>query len=664
MPAEVYLLALSKPRLLHSRNSMRITKFREDLGKEGGEVLNAHSHKIPGITIRPTIESLQSSNDSVQDKHFNQPRGQCGRKSRPQTSWTWWTPEILAQVGGMACLTAIIIILCRVDGRPPPELFWGITLNTLLAFLTSLTKVAFLVPVVEGLGQLKWLWFLSPKQRPLIDFQVFDEGTRGGIGTLKLLFSFKGFLSSFGALIMLSGLFTSTLTQQAIAYGLVDAESTHSNDTATIDRATTFSMYDGSNALAIRPYDTLREQQAIFDGVTTPPTESIPQVRPNCASGQCTWPRYGSLAACGGVANLTAMGNERLLQRLRDITEKRLNVVFETANITAGAAGYGGFYQAISEAFPVIIGLLDGPTGAFNESVTALIASDSFVAYTDEMFDLSVRPFDMSKIKFLEIAFWWCTKTYETRVSQGQATTLEVSTISVPVDSSANNTLNVSWDPKFFPCYSTGKCNETYGSTEIVLSPPLGLPVNSTEAYSVNAWSGITGSHLIASTMLDSLLLDRTRGVISSNGGGVAKAFGFSLLGDFFATSVPLPETQLQNVRTVVQNTARSMTNLVREGTTRLGRDEIVKGTVFTPQSFVKVRWEWMAMLATQLVLTGVFLGITMGVTCRARLQVVKNSSLATLCALDEEIRRGAGGVGCLEGSQKWAKGVGVHLER
>ena len=87
---------------------------------------------------------------------------------------------------------AIIVILCRADGNPQQDSFLGITLNTLVAFLTSTTKAAFLVPVVEGLGQLKWLWFLSSKPKPLLDFQVFDEGTRGGIGTLKLLFRFKG----------------------------------------------------------------------------------------------------------------------------------------------------------------------------------------------------------------------------------------------------------------------------------------------------------------------------------------------------------------------------------------------------------------------------------------------------------------------------------------
>lgn len=156
-----------------------------------------------------------------------------------------WLPEILSQIGGLLCLLGIVILLWRADGKPPPNLNLGLTLNTILAFLTSMAKVAFLIPIVEGLGQLKWIWFLSRKNRPLVDFQLFDEAAQGGIGGLKLLLSFKGFRASLGALVMLSGLFTSTLTQQAISYTIIQSVSPDGNGTATVNRATTFSTYDG-----------------------------------------------------------------------------------------------------------------------------------------------------------------------------------------------------------------------------------------------------------------------------------------------------------------------------------------------------------------------------------------------------------------------------------
>ena len=92
---------------------------------------------------------------------------------------------------------AICLVLWQADGKPPQALYLGITLNTALAFLTSLAKVAFLVPIVEGLGQLKWMRFLLPhgRRRALIELQVFEEGSRGGLGCLKLFCGFKGQVS-------------------------------------------------------------------------------------------------------------------------------------------------------------------------------------------------------------------------------------------------------------------------------------------------------------------------------------------------------------------------------------------------------------------------------------------------------------------------------------
>lgn len=98
---------------------------------------------------------------------------------------------------GLTLAIVIVVVLARSDGNPPPQWPAGITLNTFLAFFTSLSKVGFMLPIIEGLGQLKWMWFMSSKPRPLADFQVFDEASRGAFGSLKLLLRFKGFVSGF-----------------------------------------------------------------------------------------------------------------------------------------------------------------------------------------------------------------------------------------------------------------------------------------------------------------------------------------------------------------------------------------------------------------------------------------------------------------------------------
>ncbi|KAK1753682.1 hypothetical protein QBC47DRAFT_304021 [Echria macrotheca] len=508
------------------------------------------------------------------------------------------------------------------------------------------------------------MWFLSPKYRLLSDLQVFDEATRGGLGGLRLLLSFKGFLASFGALIMMSGLLTSTLTQQAVTYPQFEAESHGSaTDKAEIARATTFSAYNG-NTIALAAYDSLREQQAIFNGAFQAPAEDILPVAPVCSSGECRWPPYGTLAICGGVANLTALGNTTLLESLGEMAEKRLSVLFDTTRSTADALGYGDrYFSIVPQVYPIVIGALDRPTGAFNASVTALMASDSFVAYADELLNNSF-PFDVNKLKYLEVAFWWCTKSLETNVTAGKAVTTEIairSELARPLDT----VLNQPWHPEYLQCYTQGTCNATYGDKVASLAAPLGLR---DEEYTVHLWTGLSASALLATSMFDSVFMDRTRGNVASNGaGGIAQAMGLSILGDFLSTVAPAPEEQMGAVRRLVANVAQSTTNLIRSGNTRLNKTDasaVVTGIVKTQQPFVVIRWEWMAMVAAQLGLTALFLVITMIYTHRAQMQVIKCSSLATLCALDSNTRGHIGGIDDLEGLKEKAKCLAVRLQR
>ena len=103
----------------------------------------------------------------------------------------------------------------------------------------------------------------------------------------------------------------------------------------------------------------------------------------------------------------------------------------------------------------------------------------------------------------------------------------------------------------------------------------------------------------------------------------------------------------------------------LRTGTTRLDLAEnTVSGTVFTPQAFVRIHWAWMAMLAVQLLLTTMFLAATIAETYASRMQVIKSSSLATLCALDRTTRRRVGGLGDIDELTKGAKDTEVRLER
>ena len=48
-----------------------------------------------------------------------------------------------------------------------------------------------MIPVIECISQLKWLWFVD-RYRILADFDVFDRASRGSWGSLQLLTLLRG----------------------------------------------------------------------------------------------------------------------------------------------------------------------------------------------------------------------------------------------------------------------------------------------------------------------------------------------------------------------------------------------------------------------------------------------------------------------------------------
>lgn len=103
-----------------------------------------------------------------------------------------WAPEILSATLSICLVATIIGILRTYDGKPQPELGPHLTLNGLIQFLATIAQFAFSYPLVRGLGQLKWLWFLPRDPRPLRDFEAYDDACRGSWGSLQLAFRLRG----------------------------------------------------------------------------------------------------------------------------------------------------------------------------------------------------------------------------------------------------------------------------------------------------------------------------------------------------------------------------------------------------------------------------------------------------------------------------------------
>jgi hypothetical protein len=104
----------------------------------------------------------------------------------------WWLNELLGLVLSLLAFIAIVIILRVYEDHALPDWPYNVTLNTFLALFTTIATAGLMVAVLEGLGQLKWIWFMRVK-RPLADFQTYEDACRGGaVSSFNLLWTLKG----------------------------------------------------------------------------------------------------------------------------------------------------------------------------------------------------------------------------------------------------------------------------------------------------------------------------------------------------------------------------------------------------------------------------------------------------------------------------------------
>lgn len=92
------------------------------------------------------------------------------------------------------------------------------------------------------------------------------------------------------------------------------------------------------------------------------------------------------------------------------------------------------------------------------------------------------------------------------------------------------------------------------------------------------------------------------------------------------------------------------------------GGSGTVQGTTLALQSIVEVRWGWLALLASQVALTAVVVAAMVRMTVSSGVQVLKDSSLATMCFLDPETRAALGPVSDFRVVKEKAKSVKVVL--
>lgn len=101
-----------------------------------------------------------------------------------------WLFEWLGLLVSAASLAATVLVLRRYDGQRIPD--WGpLSFNTLISILTLVSKMAALYGATSAISQLKWVWF-AEHGKSLLDYKIFDSGSRGVAGATMLAWTVKG----------------------------------------------------------------------------------------------------------------------------------------------------------------------------------------------------------------------------------------------------------------------------------------------------------------------------------------------------------------------------------------------------------------------------------------------------------------------------------------
>lgn len=132
--------------------------------------------------------------------------------------WQW---EFGASAFSLGCFAAAVGVLAKYEHRSLAswDFVLNISLNTLVAVLSTLSRTALLVPVASCISQLKWIHLVS-SPRPLHDVQVFDDASRGPWGSLELIWRLhiKSKLATWGSLITILTLAMGPFAQQLLSY--------------------------------------------------------------------------------------------------------------------------------------------------------------------------------------------------------------------------------------------------------------------------------------------------------------------------------------------------------------------------------------------------------------------------------------------------------------
>ncbi|KAK0729298.1 hypothetical protein B0T21DRAFT_413381 [Apiosordaria backusii] len=488
-----------------------------------------------------------------------------------------WIVELTCCFTSLVCLALVIAVFKIHEGQSLSEWPMAISLNALVGFLVAIAQAALVVPLGEGLSQLKWNSF-ARGGKDIRDYGVFEDAKRGPIGGVKLLLKRKGrVLGMSAAALLVTAFLLSPLTQAAITYPLRDTgNGTVVGGTATVPRSEAYTHPEPYTALSPA------EITSIHSSLFSPPSTPIPQLTPTCSTGTCTFPDFSSLAICSSTSDISSQ---------LDVSPPTL--ITPKATLPNGillASGDLNITTSVNSSFLPIRNSLGFTTPDDSGKATSGIAN-LYLIYTTT----STVSNQADTISALEILFYFCVNTYRVEVVKG-----------VP-------------------------------KTEVVHSSTLGSTTSRNgkrqEEYTVNRdHVGYLNRYFLA--LFNGNYSTNTPGGVI---GTAAKVLGDAIFFPPFSSS-PGNDDAREVVGNITANIALGLSNTLRSSPNAGGRVILASGTALSPSAgndrIIAIHWPYLSFLIIQVSATVIFLFGIIIQTAVWDVPVLKADSLAGLLAI------------------------------
>ncbi|KAF2466299.1 uncharacterized protein BDR25DRAFT_268730 [Lindgomyces ingoldianus] len=584
----------------------------------------------PATTSKSSASSTkmedQSRSVSMSQEHFEKPHSRPSWRRHLRFNW-WW------EAGGLClsilCVALIAAIMFSMHNRALPDWNLPIQPNSLIAVFSTIAKTALLVTIAECISQLKWAYFQKP--RNLNELQVFDDASRGPWGSLVFLWKTGGtaLLASVGAVLTILLLLFEPFAQQVLEFP--SRLSVLKNETGWMSASHAFSDFGFQ-----KNFGTIGEfnlQLNIEDHLQSVPSQAIPPF--HCPTDECTIPDFSTLGVCTSCES-------------HDVSvDKGLDCVFKIRNVDG--LKHGDFYHTIGDrdAFQKALlasknSTLTGPpsyngTKLNNESVlgNCTVKDDIYPDYSITV--LGDACIQQSDIDFLN----WTAPTFGTDITESKFVDGEPTYESFD---SVFRMVSFNMTSNFTSTRNVGLCGDIKATISLCR---LTFCVHSYQKNTISKGHAKTqtitklplktkGNATMPSTATDAPFADLLA-VAGDPPGTFALGprsrhyFNYEItrhVDGYLQHNYTWANDSMEAHQFFVNNLADGLSEFLRS--TNNANMTNVTGSAFGPQTYIRVRWQWLIIPLATVVATVVFFFFTVLESGRARI-LFKSSALAAL---------------------------------